>query len=300
MTNFRNYSSSNENNQVEKTYKNMLQNQTIEFVLEKKKFYKNNPNLVINIWDTIDKLDSIIDDSDPDSELPQIVHAYQTSISLKNKSLDLFYIKSLFSKLEWDNLTESKRIYFSKSIKNFYNNICNWDWLPLIGLIHDMGKVLLLDEFGKLDQWAVVGDTFPVGYKLSPAYIYQQKGYHLKNESLIKNNYNKGIGFNNLLMSWGHDEYLASVLEKNKTFLSKEAIYIIRFHSFYSWHSPKDSIRGYTDLADDFDWYMLPLLKFFQKSDLYSKTRNIPEINEIKKEFNILIDKYFLSHLINW
>ena len=37
MTNFRNYSSSNENNQVEKTYKNMLQNQTIEFVLEKKK-----------------------------------------------------------------------------------------------------------------------------------------------------------------------------------------------------------------------------------------------------------------------
>ncbi|MGH2566163.1 MAG: inositol oxygenase family protein, partial [Ginsengibacter sp.] len=34
------------------------------------------------------------------------------------------------------------------------------DWMILTGLMHDMGKVLCL--FGE-PQWAVVGDTFPVG-----------------------------------------------------------------------------------------------------------------------------------------
>ena len=36
-------------------------------------------------------------------------------------------------------------------------------WLPLVGLIHDLGKILVLPEFGAEPQWASVGDTFPVG-----------------------------------------------------------------------------------------------------------------------------------------
>jgi inositol oxygenase len=39
------------------------------------------------------------------------------------------------------------------------------DWLHLCGLLHDMGKVLSLPSFGSLPQWAVVGDTYPVGYE---------------------------------------------------------------------------------------------------------------------------------------
>ena len=104
-------------------------------------------------------------------------------------------------------------------------------------------------------------------------------------------------------MSWGHDEYLASILEKNDTSvpnkLPKEAIYIIRFHSFYSWHTPQNNRRGYTNLANDYDWYMLPLLKLFQKSDLYSKTRVIPSEEEIKKNFNNIVKKY-LPEKILW
>lgn len=38
------------------------------------------------------------------------------------------------------------------------------DWLVLTGLIHDLGKVLCL--FGE-PQWALVGDTFPVGCRFS-------------------------------------------------------------------------------------------------------------------------------------
>ena len=37
-------------------------------------------------------------------------------------------------------------------------------WFVLVGLIHDLGKVLCL--FGE-PQWAVVGDTFPVGCAFS-------------------------------------------------------------------------------------------------------------------------------------
>ena len=36
------------------------------------------------------------------------------------------------------------------------------DWFHLVGLIHDLGKVMAF--FGE-PQWAVVGDTFPVGCK---------------------------------------------------------------------------------------------------------------------------------------
>jgi hypothetical protein len=37
----------------------------------------------------------------------------------------------------------------------------------LTGLIHDLGKILAHPEFGSEPQWAVVGDTFPVGCAFS-------------------------------------------------------------------------------------------------------------------------------------
>ena len=58
--------------------------------------------------------------------------------------------------------------------------------------------------------------------------------------------------------------------------------------------------RGYQELASEYDWYMLPLLKAFQKSDLYSKTKNIPSYQEIRNEYDKLINKYFNKLEINW
>ena len=72
--------------------------------------------------------------------------------------------------------------------------------------------------------------------------------------------------------------------KKNNTKLPNEAIYLIRYHSFYAWHNPKNSsIRGYTNLASMYDWKMLPLLKAFQKADLYSKI----EKNTIRIAFRL-------------
>ena len=45
------------------------------------------------------------------------------------------------------------------------------DWMVLVGLVHDLGKVLCL--FGE-EQWAVVGDTFPVGCAYSNKIVYSE------------------------------------------------------------------------------------------------------------------------------
>ena len=45
------------------------------------------------------------------------------------------------------------------------------DWFVLTGFIHDLGKILCL--FGE-PQWAVVGDTFPVGCAFSDRIVYAE------------------------------------------------------------------------------------------------------------------------------
>ena len=299
MKKFRNYENSKYQDTVENTYKLMLQNQTLNYVNKKKEKYLNSIRRIYKLWDLIDYFNQIKDESDPDNNLPQIVHAYQTSESIKNRYLNNnelknnIKIKNFFSEKEWNNLSENLKNIYNTTLDKFYN-IKSWDWFPLLGLIHDLGKIMLLDNFGGLPQWSVVGDTFPLGTKLCENYVFYNKNYHKDNIDLNCEIYNKNCGFDSVTFSWGHDEYIASLIEINKTLLPKEAIYILRYHSFYSWHSPKNEIRGYTHLANDFDWYMLPLLKAFQKSDLYSKSNNIPSEENIKNSYKKLINKYFL------
>ena len=93
---------------------------------------------------------------------------------------------------------------------------------------------------------------------------------------------------------------MASLLEANDTRLPKEAIYLIRYHSFYAWHTPITGARSYAEYASDEDWKMLPLLKAFQKSDLYSKTCIIPEKETIKNQLTCLVEKWIGPHDLNW
>lgn len=52
--------------------------------------------------------------------------------------------------------------------------------------------------------------------------------------------YKEKCGITNLTMSWGHDEYMYRVLKHNKSTLPESAHYIIRYHSFYPWHTSGD------------------------------------------------------------
>lgn len=95
-------------------------------------------------------------------------------------------------------------------------------------------------------QWAVVGDTFVVGCQWSDNIVYREESF---TDNPDGNNpkyntkygmYEPNIGLEKLTLSWGHDEYMYQVLKHNKTTLPQHALNIIRFHSFYPWHSAGD------------------------------------------------------------
>lgn len=60
-------------------------------------------------------------------------------------------------------------------------------------------------------QWAVVGDTFPVGCKWSEHIVYRNETFdgNIDGENNAYNTtlgiYEENCGIGNLIMSWGHD-----------------------------------------------------------------------------------------------
>jgi len=161
------------------------------------------------------------------------------------------------------------------------------DWMVLTGLMHDMGKVLCL--FGE-PQWAVVGDTFPVGCAYSDKIVYAE--FFKENPDFNNPAYNTqygvytpNCGLRNLHMSWGHDEYIYQMM---KGHLPEEGLYMLRYHSFYAWHREGE----YDYLCDDHDREMLKWVKLFNPYDLYSKNPEPPDWAKLKTYYTELIEKY--------
>ncbi|KAJ9589623.1 hypothetical protein L9F63_017208, partial [Diploptera punctata] len=187
---------------VRQTYLKMHTYQTVDFVRGKMDYWLRFDKFRSPVMDALVKLNDLVDESDPDVDIPNLVHAFQTA-----------------ERIRADHPEE--------------------DWFHLTGLIHDLGKIMAF--YGE-PQWAVVGDTFVVGYGKNP--LYNTK-YGM---------YQPNCGLENVTLSWGHDEFLYQVLKHNKTTLPEEALYMIRFHSFYPWHSGGD----YTHLTSEKDKKILP------------------------------------------
>lgn len=79
------------------------------------------------------------------------------------------------------------------------------------------------------------------------------------------------------MLSWGHDEYLYHIVKEQST-LPDEALAMIRYHSFYPWHSG----GAYMDLMDEHDEKMLKAVRAFNPYDLYSKSDDVPKAEELK------------------
>lgn len=161
------------------------------------------------------------------------------------------------------------------------------DWFVLTGFLHDMGKVLCL--FGE-PQWAVVGDTFPVGCQHSDRIVYPE--FFANNPDSENPEYNTkyGVyshhcGLDNVTMSWGHDEYLYHI---TKDYLPEPALYMIRYHSFYAQHRE----NAYDHLLSDHDRAMFKWVDAFNPYDLYSKSPKPPVVSELKPYYEDLIAKY--------
>mmetsp|Transcript_25746 Transcript_25746/g.53378 ORF Transcript_25746/g.53378 Transcript_25746/m.53378 type:complete len:363 (-) Transcript_25746:639-1727(-) len=325
---FRNYESSAFQSRVERTYFDIQSRHTVEGVRAKLAAYRKLDKAAMSVQDMMRFLDTIVDESDPDNDLPQSYHAYQTaesvfsryfgsreSLALKDVALETF-----FTAEEWAKLPgHAQRMYHGKTLATHLPHIEDWSWFPLVGLLHDLGKVCMEEGFGSMPQWSAVGDTFVVGCDFDPANIFAEKGFHKSNPDADNSAfqgrygiYKPNCGLKQLLLSFGHDEYLALVLEghaeaveQRKAIgeevpvkqLPKEAIYMVRFHSFYPWHTPRGNGRGYLHLASKEDWRLLPLVKALQKSDLYSKTKDLPDIEELQAFYGKLIQEHFLPSL---
>jgi inositol oxygenase len=166
------------------------------------------------------------------------------------------------------------------------------DWMVLTGLLHDMGKVLCL--FGE-PQWAVVGDTFPVGCAFSDKIVYPE--FFKENPDISDERYNTKLGvyssncgLKNVHMSWGHDEYVYQML---KDHIPESGLYMLRYHSFYAWHREGQ----YEYLLDDHDRDMLKWVKLFNPYDLYSKNPEPPNWNKLKPYYEDLVAKYLPASL---
>jgi inositol oxygenase len=265
---FRNYTDSSRQDVVTLTYLNNHVNQTYEFVEKMRAEYSTFNKARMTVWEALACLDQIVDDSDPDTENSQLKHAFQTAEALRAQ----------FPSIEW---------------------------MPLVGLIHDLGKVLVLPQFGGLPQWAAVGDTFPVGCAHSDK-IVRSDFFKLNPDSkdMVYSTtygiYEPNCGLDNLIMSWGHDEYMFMVCQHNNCLIPLEGLNVIRFHSFYPWHKEK----AYEYLMQDSDYELRDVVHQFSTCDLYSKAHEIHSDEVIEKTlkpyYQSLIEKYFPEPILEW
>jgi inositol oxygenase len=228
--------------------------QTYDFVREKEKEFLAFDKKEMPVWEAFTFLNQLVDDSDPDTDLDQMQHLLQTSEAIRADG--------------------------------------HPDWMVLVGLLHDMGKVLCL--FGE-PQWAVVGDTFPVGCAHADVIVYSEffkdnPDYHDSRYNTKYGVYTPNCGLRNVHMSWGHDEYVYHMM---KDYLPEPGLYMLRYHSFYPQHREK----AYNHLLDKHDQEMFKWVDLFNPYDLYSKNPTPPNWQELRPYYEDLVAKYLPATL---
>lgn len=241
---------------VKEFYRLNHRHQTLAFVQEKKREYLPLQKRRMGIWEAMEFLNTLVDDSDPDTDLSQIEHLMQTAEAIRRDG--------------------------------------HPRWFILAGLIHDLGKILCL--FGE-PQWAVVGDTFPVGCAFSDRIVFAEffaDNPDSRNERYQSpcGIYREQCGLDDVHLSWGHDEYLYQVV---KPYLPEPALYMIRYHSFYPGHRE----RAYDHLLNAHDQEMFRWVRAFNPYDLYSKAAERPNVRELRPYYEDLIAEFFPPTL-NW
>ncbi|TRX61834.1 inositol oxygenase [Fulvivirga sp. M361] len=234
---------------VKEFYRTNHQYQTYDFVLQKEKEFLSLDRKQMTLWEAVEYLNTMVDDSDPDIDLDQTQHLLQTSEAIRADG--------------------------------------HPDWFILTGFLHDLGKVLCL--FGE-PQWAVVGDTFPVGCAFSDKIVYP--GFFNDNPDTKNARFNTRLGvykehcgLDNVHMSWGHDEYIYHIM---KDHLPEEGLYMLRYHSFYAQHRE----RAYDHLMSRHDHEMFRWVDKFNPYDLYTKAPVKPDVQALRPYYEDLAAKF--------
>ncbi|KAG6847724.1 hypothetical protein H0H93_006328 [Arthromyces matolae] len=273
---FRNYESACD--RVKNFYKEQHEKQTVEFNIRARVNFKKTTRARMGVWEAMEMLNTLIDESDPDTSLSQIEHLLQTAEAIRRDGKP--------------------------------------EWMQVAGLVHDLGKLLLL--FGSEGQWDVVGVhvnvtnlwSLVVGCQFSDKNIYPETfaanpDCHDEVYSTKYGIYEPHCGLDNVMLSWGHDEvsfpvngrdrtclnafqYLYHVFKDQST-LPEEALAMIRYHSFYPWHRE----GAYMHLTNEKDERILAAVRAFNPYDLYSKSDAPCDPAELRPYYEGLIAKFF-------
>lgn len=241
---------------VAQFYRHNHEQMTVDYVLRKEAEYFGLTRGQKSIWEAAEFLNALVDESDPDTDLTQTDHLLQTSEAMRRDGLPR--------------------------------------WMILTGFLHDLGKCLCL--WGE-PQWGVVGDTYPVGCAWSEHIVFHEyfAGNPDRNVPEYQTKYGiyePNCGLETVHMSFGHDGYIAEVM---KPYLPDEALYMLRFHSFYPWHKQ----GAYDHLCNDKDRAMLEWVLKFNKYDLYSKGHAKPDLAKLKPYYDDLFAE-FLPAKVAW
>jgi inositol oxygenase len=241
---------------VREFYRLNHRHQTYDFVQAKRREFLGLTRARMGLWEALEYLNTLVDDSDPDTDLSQLQHLLQTAEQIRSDG--------------------------------------HPRWFILTGLVHDLGKILCL--WGE-PQWAVVGDTFPVGCAYSPAIVFHP--YFADNPDSQNPRYQTelgvytaGGGLDQVHLSWGHDEYIYNVF---KDYLPEEGLYMLRYHSFYPGHRE----GAYQALMNAKDRKMFEWVRAFNPYDLYTKSHEKPDVAKLKPFYDGLIAE-FLPAQLRW
>ncbi len=253
---------------VREHYRKMRSRQTVDYVKRMKKKYLTFDK-PMHIWEAMEKLNVLVDVSDPDLTLPNVQHLIQAAEGARHAGEP--------------------------------------DWLQLAALIHDLGKVLYLwgcDEDGtnQNEQWGLVGDIFVVGCRLPDTCVYPE--FNQLNPDMLDERYNTTFGMyaphcglDNLQLAWGHDEYLYQILKHHpENRLPEQAMVVIRYHSFYPWHTG----NSYAEFEQEKDKQYKQWVRHFNRFDLYTKREESFDLNEIKSYYQPIIEKYLGTKHLSW
>jgi inositol oxygenase len=174
--------------------------QTLDFVRQKKREYLPLRKRRMGVWEAMEFLNTLVDDSDPDTDLSQIEHLMQTAEAIRADG--------------------------------------HPRWFILTGLIHDLGKILCL--FGEPQWCVVgdtfpVGCAFSESIVFPEFFAENPDSVNPLYQSAC-GIYTARCGLDQVELSWGHDEYLYQVV---KDYLPEPALYMIRYHSFYPGHKER-------------------------------------------------------------
>ncbi len=90
-------------------------------------------------------------------------------------------------------------------------------------------------------------------------YFIKNPDYYNQKYQTTNGIYEPNCGLDNVQLSYGHDEYLYQV---TKAYLPAEALFVIRYHSFYALHRE----NAYSHLTNEQDREMMKFVHFNLKT----------------------------------